>query len=201
MGGGRGGGRGGCTADRQLCLLRCGLTETLCTVCWGPRGCSACHSACLALLCQCLPVPAAWPCWAARELCVTLLCLLLCRWQERLYTGSCLAHKRVDTLMLDTTYALPRHTFPPQAEAVSSMVQVRLLLLPQPCQTPVTCWRALVECVDSLLHSLASALPPMQCTASRQCCWVPTTYGVLETDMTYTTATPRMCLLSCCRPS
>lgn len=47
-----------------------------------------------------------------------------CRWQDRLYTSSCLADKPIDTLMLDTTYALPKHTFPPQEEAISQMVQV-----------------------------------------------------------------------------
>lgn len=50
------------------------------------------------------------------------------RWQDRLYTDSCLAHKPIDTLMLDTTYALPKHTFPPQEEAVNMMVQVSMPL-------------------------------------------------------------------------
>jgi hypothetical protein len=30
----------------------------------------------------------------------------------------------VDTLMLDTTYALPKHTFPPQQQAIQMMVEV-----------------------------------------------------------------------------
>jgi len=48
----------------------------------------------------------------------------LCRWQDRLHSGSCLATKRVDVLMLDTTYALPKHTFPPQEEAIAMLVEV-----------------------------------------------------------------------------
>lgn len=32
---------------------------------------------------------------------------------------------RVDTLMLDTTYAHPKHTHPPQEEAIRMMVEVR----------------------------------------------------------------------------
>jgi hypothetical protein len=28
--------------------------------------------------------------------------------------------------MLDTTYALPKHTFPPQQEAIRMMIEVRL---------------------------------------------------------------------------
>lgn len=36
-----------------------------------------------------------------------------------------LAGVRVDTLYLDTTYALPRHRLPPQTEAIAMMVQVR----------------------------------------------------------------------------
>lgn len=49
----------------------------------------------------------------------------VCRWHDRLYSSSCLRHTCIDTLMLDTTYALPKHTFPPQEEAVSMMAQVR----------------------------------------------------------------------------
>ena len=36
-----------------------------------------------------------------------------------------LAATQVDVLMLDTTYCLPRHTFPPQEEAIGLMIQVR----------------------------------------------------------------------------
>uniref|UniRef100_A0A383V4K8 Metallo-beta-lactamase domain-containing protein n=1 Tax=Tetradesmus obliquus TaxID=3088 RepID=A0A383V4K8_TETOB len=47
-----------------------------------------------------------------------------CRWQDALRSGSCLARMRVDTLMLDTTYAHPKHTHPPQEEAIRMMVEV-----------------------------------------------------------------------------
>lgn len=47
-----------------------------------------------------------------------------CRWQNHLRSASCLATKKVDILMLDTTYAMPRYTFPPQQEAIDMMVQV-----------------------------------------------------------------------------
>eukprot|EP00775_Hariotina_reticulata_P012755 gene12755-12884_t len=47
-----------------------------------------------------------------------------CRWRDELWSGSCLAHKPVDILMLDTTYAIPRYTFPPQEQAIQMMVQV-----------------------------------------------------------------------------
>lgn len=46
------------------------------------------------------------------------------RWRDELWSGSCLAHKPVDILMLDTTYAIPRYTFPPQEQAIQMMVQV-----------------------------------------------------------------------------
>lgn len=36
-----------------------------------------------------------------------------------------LSRLQVDTLYLDTTYALPKHIFPPQQQAIASMVQVR----------------------------------------------------------------------------
>lgn len=36
-----------------------------------------------------------------------------------------LSTTRVDTLMLDTTYCLPRYTFPSQEDAIAAMVQVR----------------------------------------------------------------------------
>jgi hypothetical protein len=68
-----------------------------------------------------------------------------CRWQDRLYSSSCLAHKPVDTLMLDTTYASPKHTFPPQEEAVSMMVQVRRTA------QHLACWRAVKGGVDATL--------------------------------------------------
>jgi hypothetical protein len=47
-----------------------------------------------------------------------------CRWRDELWSGSCLVHKPVDILMLDTTYAIPRYTFPPQEQAIQMMVQV-----------------------------------------------------------------------------
>lgn len=46
------------------------------------------------------------------------------RWQDHLRSTSCLQHKKVDILMLDTTYAGPRWTFPPQQQAIEMMVQV-----------------------------------------------------------------------------
>jgi hypothetical protein len=36
-----------------------------------------------------------------------------------------LASVRVDTLFLDTTYCLPRYTFPSQEDAVAAMAEVR----------------------------------------------------------------------------
>lgn len=39
--------------------------------------------------------------------------------------GTVLEGQHVDVLMLDTTYALPRYTFPPQQDAINSMAQVR----------------------------------------------------------------------------
>eukprot|EP00878_Enallax_costatus_P007518 GHUV01007874.1.p1 GENE.GHUV01007874.1~~GHUV01007874.1.p1 ORF type:complete len:518 (+),score=175.46 GHUV01007874.1:1203-2756(+) len=47
-----------------------------------------------------------------------------CRWQDCLRSDSCLRDKRIDILMLDTTYAVPRWTFPPQQQAIETMVQV-----------------------------------------------------------------------------
>jgi DNA cross-link repair 1A protein len=65
-----------------------------------------------------------------------------CRWHDGLRSGSsCLAGKRIDVLMLDTTYALPRHTFPPQQEAIAHMAQVRRLCAAALCRA-VACVRA-----------------------------------------------------------
>jgi len=47
-----------------------------------------------------------------------------CRWQDWIRDTTVLATTRVDTLMLDTTYCLPRYTFPPQEDAIAMMVQV-----------------------------------------------------------------------------
>ncbi|GBF99590.1 DNA cross-link repair protein [Raphidocelis subcapitata] len=44
-----------------------------------------------------------------------------CRWQDWIKDGSVLATTRIDTLFLDTTYCLPRWTFPPQSDAVAAM--------------------------------------------------------------------------------
>ncbi|KAG2453744.1 hypothetical protein HYH02_001955 [Chlamydomonas schloesseri] len=45
------------------------------------------------------------------------------RWQRWMRDQPGLAGVRVDTLFLDTTYALPRHRLPPQEEAIAMMVQ------------------------------------------------------------------------------
>eukprot|EP00198_Chlamydomonas_reinhardtii_P013635 XP_001702972.1 predicted protein [Chlamydomonas reinhardtii] len=45
------------------------------------------------------------------------------RWQRWMRDQPGLAGVRVDTLYLDTTYALPRHRLPPQTEAIAMMVQ------------------------------------------------------------------------------
>ncbi|EFJ50929.1 hypothetical protein VOLCADRAFT_120549, partial [Volvox carteri f. nagariensis] len=47
-----------------------------------------------------------------------------CRWQRWMRDQPGLAGVRVDTLLLDTTYAAPKHTLPPQQEAIAMMVQV-----------------------------------------------------------------------------
>ncbi|GLC45044.1 hypothetical protein PLESTM_001680700 [Pleodorina starrii] len=47
-----------------------------------------------------------------------------CRWQRWMRDQTGLAGVRVDTLMLDTTYAAPKHVLPPQEEAIRLMVQV-----------------------------------------------------------------------------
>ncbi|GFR43606.1 hypothetical protein Agub_g4703, partial [Astrephomene gubernaculifera] len=56
-----------------------------------------------------------------------------CRWQPWMRHQPGLAGVRVDTLLLDTTYAAPRHTLPPQSEAIRMMVQaMRDALLEEP---------------------------------------------------------------------
>lgn len=47
------------------------------------------------------------------------------RWQDWMKATTRLAAVRVDTLFLDTTYCMPRYTFPSQDDAVAAMVQVR----------------------------------------------------------------------------
>ncbi len=52
-----------------------------------------------------------------------------CRWRPGAMAAAGLGAARVHTLMLDTTYATPRWTLPPQADAISRIAEVWY----QPC--------------------------------------------------------------------
>ncbi|GIL47378.1 hypothetical protein Vafri_4210 [Volvox africanus] len=52
-----------------------------------------------------------------------------CRWQRWMRNQPGLDGVRVDTVILDTTYAAPKHVLPPQEDAVNMMVQCHLRLL------------------------------------------------------------------------
>lgn len=47
-----------------------------------------------------------------------------CRWADWIRHQSILSQTPIDILYLDTTYALPKHVFPPQEEAIASMAAV-----------------------------------------------------------------------------